>query len=466
MKMNLVLLTGLGALLGGCTMMPKYERPAPALRTDWPGAAASSGTNAAVVADLAWQDFITDPHLRDLVGRALTNNSDLRVAMLRVEQTRAQYRIQRSELFPGVQGDAGFLRQKTSGTISGFNQGTIRNTYSVNATAAYEVDLFGRVRSLNKEGLEKFFATEEARKAAQISLVAEVASQYLTLAQLNAAKKIAQQTLEAVGASFELNQRSFEAGAVSELDLRTAEAQVQTAQVDLATLSQQAIEARNALELVVGQPLPDDLGANPLPEDLPLLADLPPGMSSDILLNRPDILAAEHTLKAANADIGALKAAFFPRILLTGSGGVASAKLTDLFTGPSATWNFSPQITVPIFNMGAARAELDVSKISKRIEIANYEKAVRTAFREIADAFAARRTIDTQIEAQERLFQAQQKRFDLTNARYRVGVDNYVEVLRAQQDLYAARQTLLRFQAAQLLNSVTVYRSLGGGWKS
>jgi len=397
---------------------------------------------------------------------ALENNRDLRVAALRVEQARAQYRIQRAELFPGVQGDASLVRQKFSGSVTAFKGGSVITTYTVEVGAAYEADLFGRVRSLKKEALEKYLASDEARKSAQIALISEVATEYLTQLRLREAKAIANQTLEAVQASYNLIKRSFEAGAASELDLRTAEGQIQTARVNAANFLQLLAESANALVLLVGQPLPTDLPSGKPFQQQQLLTDLPAEVPSEVLQRRPDILAAEHTLKAANADIGAARAAFFPRIMLTGSAGTASAKLTDLFTGPSAAWSYSPQITIPIFDVGGTRGKLDVSKIDEKIEVANYEKAIQTAFREVADALAIRSILDEKLKAQELLLNAQQKRFDLTNARYRQGVDNYVDVLLAQQDLYAAQQNLLQFQADRLLNAVTLYRSLGGGWKS
>jgi len=417
-------------------------------------------------ADIDWKEFFDDPRLQNLIRLALENNRDLRVAALRVEQARAEYRIQRSELFPGVQGDASLVRQKFSGAVTAFRGGSIITTYTVEVGAAYEVDLFGRVRSLKKEALEKYFTSDEARKSAQIALISQVATEYLTQLRLQEAKAIAHQTLEAVQSSYELIKRSFEAGAASELDLRTAEGQVQTARVNAANFLQLLAQSENALVLLVGQPLPNDLPSGKPFQQQQLLTDLPAEVPSEVLQRRPDILAAEHTLKAANADIGAARAAFFPRIMLTGSGGTASAKLTDLFTGPSAAWSYSPQITIPIFDVGGTRSKLDVSKIGKKIEIANYEKAIQTAFREVADALAIRSILDEKLKAQELLLNAQQKRFDLTNARYRQGVDSYVDVLLAQQDLYSAQQNLLEFQAARLLNAVTLYRSLGGGWKS
>jgi outer membrane protein, multidrug efflux system len=240
---------------------------------------------------------------------------------------------------------------------------------------------------------------------------------------------------------------------------------VQTARVNVANYSEFLAQSENALALLIGQPIPKNLPVGQPLRQQRLLADLPAGVPSEVLQRRPDILAAEHTLKAANANIGAARAAFLPRILLTGSAGTASANLSDLFTGPSAVWSFSPQISVPIFDLGGTRGRLAVSKINKEVEIANYEKAIQTAFREVADALAVRSAIDEKLQAQERLLNAQQKRFDLTEARYRQGVDSYVDVLLAQQDLYSAQQNLLQFQAARLLNAVVLYRSLGGGWK-
>ena len=465
MNRNLVLILSLGALGGGCTMMPKYERPASPVSGSWPsGSPPNNATNFA--ADIDWRDFFDDPRLQQLIGLALENNRDLRITALRVEQARAQYRIQRAELFPGVQGDASVVRQKFSGAVTAFNGGAVLTTYNLDVGAAYEIDLFGRVRSLKREALEKYFAADEARKSVQIALVSEIATEYLTQLRLREAKAIAHQTLEAVQSSYNLIKSRFEAGAASELELRTAEGQVQTVRVNAAGYLQLLAESENAFVLLVGQPLPNDLPPGQPFRQQHLLTDLPAGVPSEVLQRRPDILAAEHTLKAANADIGAARAAFFPRILLTGSAGTASATLTDLFTGPSATWSFSPQITIPIFDVGGTRAKLDVSRISRKIEIANYEKVIQTAFREVADALAVRSILDEKLKAQELLLNALQKRFVLTNARYQQGVDSYVDVLLAQQDLYAAQQNLLQFQAARLLNAVTLYRSLGGGWKS
>ncbi|HYG24390.1 MAG TPA: efflux transporter outer membrane subunit [Verrucomicrobiae bacterium] len=453
-----------GVLVTGCTMAPDYERPASPVTGHWPAGVSGSPTNAAA-ADIRWPEFFGDPRLRQLIALSLEHNRDLRVAALRVEQTRAQYRIQRSALFPALDANALGSRARTPGTYTLSGDPITANAFDVNVGAAFELDLFGRVRSLKREALERYFASEETRRSVHIALVSEVASQYLTWLQLKESQALAEETLRAVEQSFELNRRSFAAGTASELDLRTAEAQVQTARVNVSTFDELRAQSENALALLIGRPLPQDVPAGYSLREQPLLMDLPEGVPSEVLLRRPDILAAEHILKAANANIGAARAAFFPRVLLTGSAGTASAKLSDLFTGPSFAWNFSPQITVPIFQGGRNRANLDVSALQKQIEIANYERAIQAGFREVADALVVRSRVGDRLAAQERLVAAQQKRFELTNARYRQGVDSYVTVLLAQQDLYAAQQNLLQFQAARLLNAVTLYRALGGGWK-
>jgi multidrug efflux system outer membrane protein len=462
MKSKIFLPSIFAVALAGCTLAPKYQRPEAPIGNAWPNGTVQ--TNGTPPAEMSWSEFFDDPQLQALIDASLKNNRDLRVAALRVEQLRAQYRIERAALFPSVDAGATVLRQRTPRTVSITGSAVNTTAYDVSVGAAYELDLFGRIRSLKDEALETYFAADETRNSARIALISEVALQYLTILQIQEAREIARQTLEAVQSSYKLNKASLEAGVASELDLRTAEAQVQTTLVNLSNYDQLLAQARNALVLLVGEPLTAELPKGRPLMDQTLLRDLPAGLPSDLLQRRPDILAAEHILKAANANIGAARAAFFPRILLTGSAGTASARLGDLFTGPSAAWSFSPQISVPIFEGGRNRANLDVSKIGEQIEVANYERAIQIAFREVADALAARESLKSRVEAQRLLVEAQQKRFDLTNARYRQGVDNYVDVLLAQQDLYAAQQNLLQFRAAQLMNSVTLFRSLGGGW--
>jgi len=406
MKLNFffALFSAVAVLFAGCTLMPQYERPAAPVSEAWPDN--QSATNRVNPAEIHWRDFFDDPQLQALIGLSLTNNRDLRIAALRVEQSRAQYRIQRSALFPLIDAGAAGVRQHTPRTVSITGQDFTTTTYDVNVGASYELDLFGRVRSLKREALERYLALEETRKSAQIALISEVAAQYLTFLQLSDGRALTEQTLAAVESSFNLNKSSFEAGVASELDLRTAEAQVQTARVNVSTFDQLLSQTENALVLLIGQPMPRDLPpGRPLSEQR-LLTDLPAGLPSELLQRRPDILASEHILKSANANIGAARAAFFPRILLTGSAGTASARLSDLFTGPSAAWSFSPQITVPIFEGGRNRANLDVAQISKQIEIASYERAIQAAFREVSDALAVRAFVEAKLSAQGLLVQA------------------------------------------------------------
>ena len=469
MNRRVVSALAVAGIVVGCTLTPEFKRPQTAIDSTWRGAASNSVAlpeNGTTAAGLGWNDFFSDPRLRSLIRLALENNRDLKVATLLIEQQRAQYRIQRSALFPSVEGDASRLRQRTSGAVSDFNGGTILSVYSANLSASYELDLFGRVRSLKREALEQYLATEEARRSVHLALVSEVATEYLTQLRLREAKAVANRTLETVQTSLDLIRKRFDAGAATELELRTAEGQVQTVKVNAAAFLQQLAESENALVVLIGQPLPADLPAGIPFAEQRLLGPLPAGIPSEVLQRRPDVLAAEHTLKAAQANIGAARAAFFPRIFLTASGGTASAKLSDLFTGPSETWSFMPQVTVPIFDFGGTRARLAASKVGSEMEMVRYQKSIQTAFREVADALATRSILDDKVRAQELLLESQKKRFELTEARYRQGVDSYVDVLLAQQDLYAAQQNLLQFQAARLLNGIALYRSLGGGWKS
>ncbi len=461
----------------GCTMAPAYRQPAAPVSTNWPGGPVSS-TNHPVTgqaaSDLPWDEFFQDARLRQIIGLALTNNRDLRVAVLNVEQSRAQYRITRADLLPSVNATGSGTRQRIPGEVlsAGFSGigpiGPVTyNTFNANVgVASYELDLFGRVRSLNHQALETYFATEEARRSSQISLVAEVASQYLTGLQLDEQLALARQTLDAVQKSYDLNQRTYDQGVSSELDLQTSVAQVGTARANIADYQRQRAQAENALVLLVGQPLPTNLPGPVKLDAQQIPSNLPPGLPSDLLLRRPDILEAEHTLKAANANIGAARAAFFPKITLTGSAGYESVKLSHLFSGPELAWSFTPEITLPIFSGGRNRASLDVANISKRIEIAQYEKAIQSAFREVADALAAKNTLDEQLQAQTTVVAAEQKRYQLAEMRYRSGVENYLTVLSAQQDLYSSQQQLLQLQLSRFANLITLYKALGGGWKT
>ncbi len=436
-------------------MIPKYARPVAPVAPQFPETIA---TNAAPASEILWENVFTDERLKALIKLALTNNLDFRVAALNVEQSRAQYRITRAESFPTVDGGGNFTRSHAAGVTADSWNASI-------GTTAYEVDFFGRVRSLNRQALEKYFATAEAKRSAQISLVAEVASQYFMLRQAEAQLELAKQTLAAVQESYGLNKATFDAGGSSELDLRTAEGQVQTAKINVLSYNLARAQAENYLTLLVGELLPADLPAPRPFAETNLVAEVPGGLPSELVERRPDILEAEHTLKAANANIGAARAAFFPVVQFTGSIGTTSTEFQKLFGAGTGVWSFSPQITLPIFTGGQNRADLDAAKIGTRIEVANYQKAIETAFREVADALVATQIYAEQLAAQTQLIAAQQRRYELANLRYRQGDDTYLNVLSAQQDLYSAQQSQLATQLNKLTSEIALYKSLGGGWQ-
>ncbi len=458
--MNKFRLIGVLICLTGCTLIPDYQRPGLPVSSVWPGP--PSNIQSEVVADIGWREFFADERLQKLLELALANNRDLRIAALNVEQIRAQYRIFTYAFFPSLDGKTTVLRQRE---VSSSGQYTTSSKYSVGLNTSYEMDLFGRIRSLKAQALEQYFATDEARRSAQIVLVSEVAIQYLNERALNEELVLSQETLKSVQAYYELIKSSYDLGHRSALDLHSAEAQVQTAQANIAAYERQHAQAENALVFLIGQSLPADL---PPPQPLAtqrLLKDLTPGLPSDLLERRPDILQAEHELKAANANIGAARAAFFPEITLTAAGGSASAELSKLLTPGSEVWNFSPQITIPIFNQNTNAAQLDVARIGKSIAVARYEKVIQNAFREVSNALVATGTLQDQVKAQKALVEALTQRYKLADERYRNGADSYLTVLTAQQDLYAAQQNFIQVEFTRLANLVSFYNALGGGWQ-
>ncbi|MBN8509829.1 MAG: efflux transporter outer membrane subunit [Burkholderiales bacterium] len=450
------------ALLAGCaSMAPPYERPAAPVAASFPdadAAAAAGGAASTPAADLDWQQFFVDPRLKKLIELALQNNRDLRVAVLNIERVRAQYQVQRAEQFPTLFLGATALYQPNAD-----GQGN-RSYYTagLNVTG-YELDLFGRVRSLTDAALQQYFASEEARKAAQISLVAAVANAYLTLLADDAQLDIAQRTLQTREQGFALLKLRFDNGALSEYDLAQAVTLVEGAKAAVALLQRQRMQDENALTLLVGQPLPPDLPPPLALEQQGLLAELPAGLPSELLERRPDVRQAEAQLKAANANIGAAKAAFFPRITLTGSVGLASDDLGGLFENRS--WQFAPRITLPIFDAGANQANLELSEASRDIAVAQYQRSIQVAFREVADALAGRATYGDQLRAQQAQTQAEATRNQLAELRFRSGLSSFLDVLDAQRALFQTQQATIVVQAAQQQNLVTLYKVLGGGWK-
>jgi multidrug efflux system outer membrane protein len=454
------------AALDACTLIPAYQRPPLPVPDAFPAPAPS--TDAVAAADIGWREFFTDDRLRQVIALSLANNRDLRVAVLNIEQSRAQYRVQRAALLPDIEATAGGDSVRTPQSIAAPGLPAVTRDYSADlGISAYEIDLFGRLRSLTAEARQQLLATEEARRNVQISLVAEVAVDYLTLASDRERLALAAATLRSQSESYELTRREAELGSASDLSLREAETTVDSARVDVARYSGQIAADVDALELVVGATVPEALQPRGVGDALQALepsAELPAGVPSDLLERRPDVLEAERTLRAANANIGAARAAFFPSITLTASDGSASATLSGLFAAGSRAWVFAPQVSLPIFAGGRNRANLAAARAAHDIEVAKYEHAIQTAFREVADGLALRESLQQQQGAQQALVTASEQAYRLSDARFRRGVDSYLNALDAQRSLYAAQQTLIGTELARMSNLVTLYQALGGGW--
>lgn len=469
MRQSLLSLAVATALLSGCSLIPDYQRPDAPVAADWPqgeayGEAAREGSTAA--ADLQWQAFFHDPALRQLVQTALENNRDLRVAVLNIEAYQALYRVQRSEQFPSITADGSGTRQRLPGDLSSTGTATTSGQYSATlGVSAWELDFFGRLRSLSDQALQEYLATEQAARSTQISLVANVATAYLQWQADMALLKLTQDTLDAYEASYQLTQRSFDVGVSDAMSLSQARTSVDSARVSLAQYQRQVAQDRNALILLLGTGLPDNLPQG-LPLNSKMLESVPAGLPSDLLQRRPDVLQAEYELKAANANIGAARAAFFPSISLTANAGTSSSQLSGLFDSGSGSWSFQPQISIPIFNAGNLRANLDYAELQKDVQVAQYEKAIQTAFQEVADQLAARTTYREQLKAQRALLESTESYYELAERRYRTGVDSYLTLLDSQRQLFSVRQQLISDRLSQLTSEVELYKALGGGWSS
>jgi multidrug efflux system outer membrane protein len=466
----------LAAVLAGCSLAPTYERPAAPVDAAYPTGPAYGSANqvapqpgSPATADVGWHDFFTDPLLQQLIQLSLENNRDLRVAALNVQAVQAQYRIQRSELFPTVGVGATETSQRTPADLSTSGNARTSHSYQVGVSVSgWELDLFGRIRSLNEQALQLYLSQDETRSAAQLTLVSEVANSYLTLRADQELLQLTRDTLKSQRDSYDLTKQSYDGDVATALDLSQAEISVRTAERNLSQFERQVAQDNNALVLLLGSSVPADMRARldqPVGmNDALMPTALPAGLPSDLLERRPDVRAAEHDLEAANANIGAARAAFFPTISLTGSAGTASATLGGLFNGGQGAWSFVPQITAPIFAGGSLLAGLELSKVQKQIQVAQYERSIQTAFREVADALAGRGTLDEQIRAQQLLVQANQRAYDLSQQRFRQGVDSYLNVLDSQRSLYDSQQVLVQTRLARLANLVTLYKVLGGGW--
>ena len=484
----------LALLLGGCiSLEPKYVRPASPVPAALPGGGAYAPPEAAQVdaPDLAWRDFFTDAKLRALIQLALDNNRDLRVAILNIAEARQQYRIQRSALLPHIDADGAATYEHipasvlgatsgasgtgvatgvgatgatgTSGTISSSQSIFIRYYSATLGVSNYELDLWGRVRSLTRQALEQYLSTDAAKRATQISLISQVATDYVTYAADLERLNTARDTVKADTTSLRLAQARFQGGIASELDVRQAQTALEQARGDVATYTTTLAQDADAETLLVGTAIPPELLPGPLDDNFATLADLPAGVSSDVLLRRPDVEEAEHTLRGYNANIGAARAAFFPTILLTGSGGTTSLTLTKLFTAGTGLWSFTPTISLPIFDAGQNAANLRLAKNQRDVALAQYEKAVQTGFREVADALAQRGQIGELVAANQDYAFATGRSLALSNARYQRGSDTYLNSLTAQLNTYTARQALVTARLTRATNLIALYQALGGG---
>ena len=463
-----LILTVLGAalLLAGCSLIPTYERPAAPVPSVFPGDPAQPGGAAASV--VPWQNFFTDPRLQKLIETALANNRDLRVSALNIEQARAQFRIQRAALFPAVGLSASGSRSSPN-PLAAFVEGagSVSSSYSVNlGITAWEIDFFGRIASLKEAALAQYLATEESRKAAQISLIGAVASGWLTLLADDELLELTRQTLGTREESVRLTKLRFDNGVASEIDFQLANSLAETARASYAQQQRLRMQDENALALLLGAPLPPEAmaggDANKLDGVKPM-PDVPAGLPSDLLAERPDIRAAEQQLIGANANIGAARAAFFPRISLTSSIGTASSEFSNLFERGTKAWSFAPQLTLPIFDAGRNQANLDSSRAAREIAVAQYEKSIQTAFREVADALAGRATLGEQLRAQRAQAQAEAVRLRLSDLRFRNGIASALDLLDAQRSLFSAQQAAVQARLAQLQNQVALYKVFGGG---
>lgn len=439
-------------LVAGCNLAPTYERPPAPVAAAFPGQV--DGAPGRAAAGIAWRDFFQDERLHRILELALANNRDLRQAVLRIEEARAMYRIQAADLLPAVSGAASVARGGGPGSSAEYQVGV--------GVAAYELDVFGRVRNLSDAALAQYLAVAETRRAVQLSLVSQVARAYLAERGFAEQLELARRALDTREASLDLTRQRHRAGASSTLELRQAQSLVESARASVAALTRQHAQAVNALVLLAGTPLRDlppgrDLGAQ-------LVADqIGAGLPSDLLIRRPDIRAAEQLLIASNADIGAARAAFFPQITLTAALGTVSPQLSGLFGDGSGVWSFVPQLLAPIFDAGRREATLDVAEARKNIAVAQYEQSIQVAFREVADALAAREAVEAELSAQARLRDAERERVRLTEQLYRGGVAGSLEYLDAQRQLFAAEQGLVQAQVLRNTSGVDLYVALGGG---
>ncbi|MDL2209340.1 efflux transporter outer membrane subunit [Desulfovibrio sp. OttesenSCG-928-O18] len=468
-RICLVVAVAASFALGGCTLAPRYERPELPVEGAWPESARMTDEErdaADAAANRPWRTFFQDPVIVTLVETALANNRDLRVAMLNIEKVRAQYWIQRADTLPTINAVGQSSAQYLNKAVSGQGEAVISRQFTANVGfTAFELDLFGRIRSLNESALQQFFSTEQAARSAQVSLVAEVANAYLQLTADREILALAKSTHQNRKASYELVVRMFEMGLTSQLTVNQAKTIVEEARVAAAQYETRVAQGENLLVLLLGSPIPEGLELAATLKDIKMLSDLPPGLPSDLMQRRPDILAAEHQLQSMNANIGAARANFFPTLSITSSIGTIAPQFHDLFSLGAGTWMFQPQAVLPIFDTGRNIARLRVAETDRDIAVAQYEKSIQTAFREVADALVQRANIGEQLDAQKALVDATQAYYDLSGNRYEIGLDSYINVLDAQRSLFSAQQGLINTVLLREANSLNLYKALGGGWE-
>ena len=462
--------------LQGCTpLMPKYERPTPLIESAFPSSdptlnkeknnspSKSSTSNAQSVDSLSWQEFVTDPALRSVIALALENNRDLRVAALQIEKSQAQFKVSSSSLFPQINASLSNTATKTPANLTVSGQVSIMHDYTSGlGFSAYELDMFGRLQSLKAAAFEQYLSTSQAALSVRISLIAQVAAQYLTLSADQSHLHLAEQTLDAQIKSYEIDKKRFDLGVISELDLSQSRTSIETARVDISRYKSLVVQDLNLLNLLVGKSVPTEL----LPKDFLAqsgLTTIAPGLPSDLLRSRPDIMDAEHQLIAANANIGAARAAYFPTITMTTLYGSASPSLSGLFGPGSRSWLFVPQVYLPIFDGGRIASNLRIAETNQKIALEVYQKAIQSAFREVADALAVQDNIKDELSAQESLVQATALSFKLSQARYQNGINSYLNVLDSERSLYAAKHNLINLKLLQAANQFTLYKALGAG---
>ena len=452
-------------LVTGCSMIPQYQQPELSVADSWPVGEAYPETEKGMAADIAWQDYFQSSTLKTLISQALENNRDLKVAVLNIEKAQAAYRIQRSDSLPTISANGSASRAGVPDDVSATGKSYTANTFKANlAMTAYELDFFGRVKSLNQQALETYLATEEAMVSTRITLIAETANAYLSYLADRKLLQLARDTASTQQETYEVVKRQFDVGSANQLDVAQASTAVESARVSIAQYTRLVAQDKNALALLVGGSVDEILNCDETIDNVLFMAELPAGLPSQVLLARPDIQRAEHSLKAANADIGAARAALYPTISLTGSFGLASDSLDGLFqSGARYAWNFTPSLTIPIFNRGRLKASLEVAQVNEKIAATQYEQAVQSAFREVADQLAARGTYQSQLDAQNALVAATGQAYELSTARYDSGIDNFLTVLDSQRSLFAAQQGAVNVKKAFLVNLVSLYKVLGGG---